>query len=67
MEIKDESHEWSADDLGKIVRDMFARGLQAYSELEDQQWEEAKLTTLKSQGKLIPGEVIKDQKEIEDA
>lgn len=67
MTIKDESHEWSAEDLSKIVRDMFRRGLEAYSELEDQQWEQARLTTLKSQGKLIPGEVIEDQGEIENA
>ncbi len=67
MEIRDEDHEWSADDLSKIVKDMFARNLEACFELEDQKWEKARLTALKSQGKLLSGQVIKDQGEIENA
>lgn len=65
MTIKDEEHEWSADDLGRIVRDMFAERLERYFNAEDQAWEEARLRTLKRQGKLIDGEVIEDQPEIE--
>jgi hypothetical protein len=59
--------DWSADDLGKIVRDMLTENLRAYFDAEDQVWEEARLTTLKSQGKLITGEVIKEDREIESA
>lgn len=59
--------DWSADDLGKIVREMLTANLEAYFAAEDQVWEEARLTTLKSQGKLITGEVIKSQKGIESA
>jgi hypothetical protein len=58
---------WSADDLGKIIREMLTANLEAYFAAEDQVWEEARLTTLKSQGKLITGEVIKSQREIESA
>lgn len=58
---------WSADDLGKIIREMLTANLEAYFAAEDQVWEEARLTTLKSQGKLITGEVIKSQKGIESA
>lgn len=67
MEIRDEDHEWSADDLGRVVRDMITGGMRAYFGLEDQEWELSKLRILKSQGKLIAGEVIPEQKEIEDA
>lgn len=58
---------WSADDLGKIIREMLTANLEAYFAAEDQVWEEARLTTLKSQGKLITGEVIKSQRGIESA
>lgn len=67
METRDEDHEWSADDLSRVVRDMIIGGMRAYFELEDQEWEASKLRTLKSQGKLITGEVIPEQREIEDA
>lgn len=56
---------WSADDLGKIARYMLTENFRAYFEAEDQVWEEARLTTLKSQGRLITGKVIKDDTEIE--
>lgn len=59
--------DWSADDLGKIMRDMLTENLRAYFDAEDRVWEEARLTTLKSQGKLITGEVIKEDREIESA
>lgn len=58
---------WSADDLGKIVRDMLTDNFRVYFDAEDRVWEEARLTTLKSQGKLITGEVIKEDREIESA
>jgi hypothetical protein len=56
---------WSADDFGRIARDMLTENFRAYFEAEDQVWEEARLTTLKSQGKLITGRVINNDTEIE--